>query len=339
MDTEFYGSQFDFSKYQNANLDDFQVYEIQDFNWNQISEITSKWVRAGQKFDVSEQQEQNQVEAYVALLRDILGFNYVPKCPLVVLIALFGISGGEEVSELRHPSLARYYEFLLAKHIFATLPSRWIELAYPLFGFLAHKFYLNEEDRLEASQIQTSLQEFSEFGDFPIEIIKDVFSSAVSGGVISISSEGYKFRHNYAFYYFLTKYWTERLSDEDIDDLVAGLSDNLRSKRSASILVFLAYQNRYECIIKLLQRQLSETLSNEVEFDFSNEQAVKLTTLVEDSPKLLLEGSEKEKQVVIEAEEERDKHLNQLEPTKSESEDDLEEFMHILIVTIRRIEL
>ena len=160
MDSEFYSSCFDYSLFQHNGLSDFDIFEIQEFDWGQIREITTKWVRAGQEFDVSEESEQNQIETYVSLLRDILGFNYVPRCPLIILISLLGISGGEEVHEMRHPSFARYYEFLLSRHLFTSLPNKWIELAHELFPYIANYLYRNGNDRIATSSIKDILGQF-----------------------------------------------------------------------------------------------------------------------------------------------------------------------------------
>ena len=339
VDSDLHGTQFDFSLLKHTDLNDFEIFEIQEFNRNQIQEITTKWVRAGQEFDISEEDEQNKIEIYVSLLSDILGFNYVPKCPLVILVALLGISGGEEVSELRHPSLARYYEFLITKHLFSAIPDMEVELAYSLFAFLAYRFYQSENEEIASVATQQLLQEFSDSRDLPLTYIESVFASAVANGIISESSEGSKFKHNYAFYYFLAKYCSDRLSDTEIDGMVADLSDNLHLKRSASILVFLAYQNRHECIIKLLQKQLGETLNEVAQFDFDGEAASNLTKLIDFAPKFFLSDEEKAKQNIIQSEEEDEKKLNEFEPEKDGGEGAQDDFLRNLIVTIRRIEV
>ena len=339
VDSEFYSSQFDFALLTQTDLNDFEIFEIQEFNRNQIQQITTKWIKAGQEFDLPEQEAENQIETYVLLLNDIFGFNYVPKFPLVILISLLGISGGEAASELRHPSFARYYEYLLAKHLFSTFPDNKIDLAHSLFGYLAHKFYLKDSERIKRAFIDKLLQQFSTNGDLPLEDIKSTFNLAVLSGIISESSEEYKFKHNYAFYYFLTKHWSSNLSDTEIDKLVEELSENLHLKRSASILIFLAYQNRHECIIKLLQRQLGETLCDEVEFDFESKKSSKFTKLIEISPRLLISSGEKQKQAMIEGEEDKEKELNQLEPEKDEHKRPPNDFTMNFIVAIRRIEV
>ena len=339
VDSDFYGTQFDFSLLKHTNLNDCEIFEIQEFNRNQIQKLTTKWVRAGQEFDISEEEEQNKVEIYVSLLSDILGFNYVPKCPLVILVALLGLSGGEEVSELRHPSIARYYEFLITKHLFSAIPDKEVELAYSLFAFLAYRFYQNENEEIASVTTQQLLQEFSDSRDLPLADIESVFDSAVANGIISESSEGSKFKHNYAFYYFLAKYCSDRLSDTEIDEMVADLSDNLHLKRSASILVFLAYQNRHECIIKLLQKQLGETLNEVAEFDFDSKAASSLTNLRDVAPKIFLNDEDKVKQNIIQSEEESEKRLNEFEPEKDGGEGSQDDFALNFIVTIRRIEV
>ena len=339
MDSEFYSSRFDYSIFQHNDVGNFDVFEIQEFDWSQIRKITTNWVRVGQEFDVSEESEQNQIETYVSLLRDILGFNYVPRCPLIILISLLGISGGEEVHEMRHPSFARYYEFLLSRHLFIALPNKWIEPAYELFSYIANHLFQNDSDRIATNSIKDILVQFCEVRDLALEAIEGVYSSAVSGGVIVETSEGCRFRYNYAFYYFLTKYWTDHLTDAEIDKMVSELSDNLHLKRSASILVFLAYQNRHECIIRLLQKQLGETLGQEIEYDFASEQSVRLTNLIDESPRLLLDNSGSQRDSLIKSEEESDKNINQLEPSRSKISDEEEDFISDFIITIRRIEV
>ena len=222
---------------------------------------------AGQELDISDEVEERTVHNYVSLLRDILGFNYVPRYPFVLLVTLLRISGGEEAAEFRNPSFARYYEYLFAKQIFSTFSTRNIELAHVFFSYFAYRLFELKDECATKDDTQKIVRDFSNLKALPLKDIEEVFYSALSGKIIIQSSESYRFRYNYAYYYFLTKYWAESLPAEEVCQLVTQLSDNLHLKKSASILIFLAYQNHHEVIINLLQRQLKETFELEDKFD------------------------------------------------------------------------
>ena len=339
VDSDFYDSQFDLSLLKGSNLQDFEIFEIQEFNEKQIRELTKKWVRAGQEFDISDEVEERTVHNNVSLLRNILGFNYVPRYPFVLLVTLVGISGGEEAAEFRNPSFVRHYEYLFSKQIFSTFSTKNIELAHVFFAYFAYRLFELKDECATKDDTRKIVQDFSNLKALPLKDIEEVFYLALSGKIIIQSSEKHRFRYNYAYYYFLTKYWAESLPAKEVCQLVTRLSDNLHLKKSASILIFLAYQNHHEVIINLLQRQLKETFELENKFDFDNEAASRVVKLIEASPKMLLNEEENLKEKVHEEEERRDRKLNELEPKKKSKEEEHEDFALRSIVIIRRIEI
>ena len=88
-----------------------------------------------------------------------------------------------------------------------------------------------------------------------------------------------------------------------------------------------------------MQRQLRQTLGQELEYDFANEQSSKLTNLINEAPKILLANTESERHSVIKLEEKTDNNINQLEPSKSKTSDEEDSIITDFIITIRRIEV
>lgn len=318
-------------------LSEYDNWEIQEFNDKQINGIVTNWLAAGKKYHIGGD-EIGGAAGVFQTVREIVGYNYVPRFPFVILVILHGISDGEKAMEMRNPSFVRYYKYLLDKHIFTEFPQARIELAYRFFPFVAQRVFQGNKEEITIPETEQLCSEFSQKFGPRIDNVRETIDAAFHSGILISTGNGYKFRDNYVYYLFLTEHWAERINEEEVINQIKELSENLHLKQSSSILIFLAYQKQHELIIQILLDQLSKALSEENEFDFSNEAAKKLNRLIDEAPRLILDQEANKREEIIEAEEEQTKSIS-IDVENTEDMSEPERMFQQLIITTRRIEI
>lgn len=59
-----------------------------------------------------------------------------------------------------------------------------------------------------------------------------------------VEPDNYRFKYNYVYYFFVVKYFSDHLRDEEVVDDIKRLASTLHLKQSMNIFMFLTHHSK-----------------------------------------------------------------------------------------------
>ncbi len=230
------------------------------------------------------------VEARRKIVNRVLGSNLVPRTPFMVLILLQAIDAGKE-SDLTRTGYIRYYKFLIDNTILRNVSSRDAEGAYALLPELAWGLHSTGAKVLSAGSAEKIIEQFAERKALSKAFLYSVLGSLRTIGMFDTVNDTHRFRHPYAYYFFLAEYMSARMNTPEMQALVIKLCREVSIKESATLLVFLSYHPEPTPLItETLLSGLTTFYSNATPFEFSTDRAATVNMLVYELPKMIFDA-------------------------------------------------
>ena len=195
-----------------SKISHFNTFKIKDIGHKLRDELIRKWVVAGREESISEQETYSITEKYRHVIDNVLGTNYVPRKPFIILVLLQALQSGS-ANEIAHSSFVRYYKYLIDSTILHNIPKNKTELYYAFLPEIAHKMFLSDEKHLSKEDFEGLITEFSKRKAISESDLTDVKSNLLSLGVLIKNAEFFKFKHSYTYYYFISQYFSDNCCD------------------------------------------------------------------------------------------------------------------------------
>ncbi len=277
-----------------SKLTNFKSFQLRELGYSLRDQFTKKWLSAG----VSEQNNDDEInekaEKYRSIMDGIIGTNFVPKKPLVILVLLQAIEGGSS-SQLAYSSYVRYYRYLIDTTLLSNVRYDKSDIYYALLPNIAYAAFSNGK-QLSKDDMKRLIHDFCEKKGVDEEQLNDVKSNLISLEVLNFNDDMYSFKHNYTYYYFLGQYLSDNLLDNGVRDEVIEMCEKLHVRENSNIIIFLSYHSHDPIIIDSLCKVADNLFKDTSIFKFKSDNTSAINTLVYDSPKIIIEH-EKEKSV------------------------------------------
>ena len=239
------------------------------------------------------------VEARRKIVNRVLGSNLVPRTPFMVLILLQAIDAGKE-SDLTRTGYIRYYKFLIDNTILRNVSSRDAEGAYALLPELAWGLYSTGAKVLSAGSAEKIIEQFAERKALSKGFLYSVLGSLRTIGMFDTVNDTHRFRHAYAYYFFLAEYVSARMNTPEMQALVMKLCREVSIKETATLLVFLSYHPETTTLItETLLSGLTTLYSKATPFEFSTDRAATVNMLVYELPNMIFDADKKQSNVAF----------------------------------------
>ena len=120
-------------------------------------------------------------------------------------------------------------------------PQSKIEIYYAFLPEIAFAMFNQGNRQISDASFVELVNNFAERKGIDAEDLNNVKNNLLSLEMLLKDGDGFKFKHNYTYYYFLGQYFSDRMSTPAIHDQVSEICKNLNIKENANIIVFLSY--------------------------------------------------------------------------------------------------
>ncbi|MCK5375383.1 MAG: DUF4062 domain-containing protein, partial [Alphaproteobacteria bacterium] len=316
----------------------YQKYQIDSIGHKIRDELTRKWLLAGREHCLEDYELYKLADQYGRTVENILGSNYVPRRPFVILVLLQGIHCGTTNSDLTHSSFVRYYQFLIDETLLKRVSPEKVWLYYAFLPELAYLTYKGGEHSFTKGSLDNLINEYAEKKDIDTHDLIALKGHLITLGMLAFDDDGnYKFKHKYTYFYFLGQYFEKNLNNPEISSQVTEICERINLHENANIIIFLSYHTDDPFVIGTLLDKAEKLFSEEDVFDFGKTNTSKINQLVSQAPKMILEhGKEKSER------EKTLKHRDNVEKKygKKDNQDlNVLDFGEQIILTFRTIEI
>jgi predicted MPP superfamily phosphohydrolase len=272
----------------------FTQCEILPFGHLRRADLIEKWYFLGRRYTHESSELSRlaiQAERVVSLL---LGQDFIPSHPIFILMILQQMEAGVPLNTAGTSGSYGYlYEALLTEalaHASGLEPDLDTQYAY-LSGF-AYALFSQQTDSLSTDEASDWHQRHCERHSLRLDFSR-FLSAFCEAGVLCETEGRISFRYPYIYYYFVARYFRDRIQDDSIRDHIGELSMRLHHRKSANILLFLSYLSRDPYILSAVLRASRRLFSGYPDCDL-DEDAKLFVDLASDIPELVLDASRPE---------------------------------------------
>ena len=278
----------------------YEKYKISPTGYSSRYELIAKWSSLGRKDTISIEELETITERTIGMVDTIMGKNYVPKTPFFILVLLQALQAGD-AEKLADNSTVRCYEYLINTHILRQINNRDVsEICYAIFPEIAYQLFKTETRRISEKQLFSVLDKFYENHAINADDRKNFNSYIISSHVFDETIDGFKFKENYAYYYFLSVYLQQNRETPEIKNEIQIICEKLYLRENANIAIFLSYLSKDKSILDKILQIASEILEDVEPFSFDGKHIPAINRLVEQTPQYFLDlknAREKRKQI------------------------------------------
>ena len=248
----------------------YGVYSIQEFGHQRRNDLIGKWLQLGQTsqgWDTPSVLEDR--DAARKTIDTVIGRNFVPSTPTIVLVILQSISSG--LASTIGSTYGDYYQFLITRSLMhAGVRPEDLDAYLNYVTELAHKLYENGRELTEDAYYRWHLQ-YCE--DYAIEWRHNHTKSTLSTATIleELSSGLIQFRFPYIYYFFLARYISRKLTGLSMREQVGNMCQRLHVSEYANVILFLIHHSDNSFVLDSLRSATASLMHGKGRFRFEIE--------------------------------------------------------------------
>jgi len=289
----------------NAVFDRIKRYKINEFGVILRKTLIEKWNKLGQEnyiqlddLEINNSNSEKVIDA-------IIGRNYVPAYPIYLLIILQSIEAGTPHS-LKESTFGYYYEFLITQSFLkAKIKKEDHDTYITYLKEFAYFLFLRNKKHISHSI-------FSEFhkkhiDDYDIRLdFGETLNILQMSSIIESKNDLYKFKYPYVYYFFISKYLTENINNNEIQKIIIDICENLHIEENANIVLFLIHHSKNEIILEKVRKQ-ANILFNSIKPIYFDKDIKFINSLIEKIPEIFIEDEKGIKKIREEIQKNKDK--------------------------------
>ena len=293
--------------------------QISELGHKKRYQLIERWLEAQDQAAMSERNFRSQVESLRNDVNRILIRHIVPRTPIIVLILLQALRA-KKLGDLAQSGYVRYYKFLIDNLILRNLKPSEAEYAYALLPEIARAIYINDDRRLNDDDTDRLIDDFSKKKALRRTALHNVFFQLNKIGMFTRQDRTYRFRHDYAYHFFLADYINQDLPNPSTAEFIRGKIEGDWSREDVAILVFLSFFSNSSIVVDGLIDKLDRSYNQVKEFDFVNTQADAINRLITFTPREVVdhERSTQQREARLEARDQEERNRPSIESTNDE---------------------
>ena len=302
---------------ENTVVAALQRVEIREIGHKRRYDLIERWCLAGQQEEHSDEILRNQIELKRAVVNQIFNTNLVPRTPIIVLILLQAMEAGQ-AGDLARTGYVRYYKFLIDSAILRHMSREAAEMSYALLPEIAWAMYISQSGVLQPDGAEGVIEGLAKRRALRKTSLYNVLASLRQVGMFEEHGSNLRFKHKYAYYFFLADYISRHLGESTMKEEVKRLCNGVTSKSNSDILIFLSFHSDDQLIVNTLVEGLSSTFLKDKPFAFAKDRTAPVNHLIYDMPKLIVDQKKFERNRKRRLEAEDTAESNNFEEEKEE---------------------
>ncbi|WP_156861288.1 metallophosphoesterase [Casimicrobium huifangae] len=270
-------------------LQGFEQMRLPETGFSQRYELVTKWFELSQSSPLLDQ----QIEMADRVISRVLGRGLVPSHPIYVLILLQGIEAGR-VGELENSALGHYYEYMILE---ALNPKIRPEHLHEILNYCAQFAWFlrsRRKERVSDSEMRDFHRSFETLFDLEINFAERRLTLIEANLFLEVNEE-LGFRYPYTYFFFLGRYVSRYLGNQEVQAFVAACCKNLHVRENANAMLFLVHHSSDRIVLDSLKSAVDKQFANIPPLELQAD-ARMLDELVEAAPVLVLNDSQRRRE-------------------------------------------
>ncbi len=269
-----------------GKLDDFSFFKIKEYGHTLRDKAIEKWLTIGQEETIDENYLLERKDEVFKMIETVIGNKFIPTYPLYIITLLQQIESGTS-NNLGGSAYAEFYNYLINQAMSTTkIKADELDFYHTYLSFIAYYYFKEARTELDKEEIEQLHDEFSKI--YHKKNFDNIYENLKKAKLIKEDNGFYSFGHNYIYYFYVAKYLSDNMEDEDNKELVQEKIDMLIQRlyrtEFANIIIFLIHHSKTRAV------SIIDKILNEAKIIFedinpstlSKEELFKINELVSD---------------------------------------------------------
>jgi hypothetical protein len=237
-------------------LADYDQFEIVQFGYLLRSKLIEQWYSIGIEYVANPEDLAKKIHHVESLITTLLGKNYLPSFPVFVLSLL----QAHDSSNQLNTNVGTYgglYEMLISQALATKLPGD-LDLKKTYLSELAYWMFVRKIKRIVDDDWMRFHGEYC--AKYKIKPSREALKrDFVDSGLFEQLDAKFEFRHAYAYYYFVARYFRDNIAQAEVRTVLESLCGKLNKEEYASIWLFLTHLSKDPFIVEVILKHARKT--------------------------------------------------------------------------------
>ena len=257
----------------------FKVFRIKQLGHVLRDELIEKWLTVEQKETLSDGDLLSQKNEISQKIKIAVGVNFIPTYPIYLLTILQLIENSGK-NKLQDGSYAELYRYLINHALgSANAKAEDLDFYHTYLSYVAHYFFTHKAKELPLEEMVKMYEEYAKLMDIEKSFEK-VHDLLVRAKILKNEYGCYSFNHNYSYYFFAAKYFSDNLDNPEIKKELVAITEKLYRSEFANILIFLVHHSKNKDIIDRIIQEAKKLFYEVVPYTLSREEMGKINSLI-----------------------------------------------------------
>ena len=222
-------------------------YRIQPLGYVGRNKLVERWMSLGDGADPQEITFVQNLNRITDTLNTLVGRNYVPSYPVYVLSVLQASDAATPV-DITASTHGYFYELFIRACLARGRSSVDFDIIASYLAYLAYQLRARGVTVVSESDFADIHRNYEAHYDIKrsFDTLKD---QLVNQTILVAVNDGFKFKYNYLYNYFVASYLKDHITESDIRATIQEISRALHIESNANILMFLAHLSKDPVII------------------------------------------------------------------------------------------
>ena len=276
-----------------GKLDGFKFFKIKEYGYELRDKMAEKWISIGQEELIHDNELMERKDDFSKKLETVIGNKFIPKYPLYIITLLQQIEAGTN-SNLGGSAYAEFYNYLIVQAMGNVgIKSDELDFYHTYLSYIAYYFFINRKRELERAEIEKIHNQYST--EYHKKNFSTVYDKLVCAKLIRENNDLYSFGHNYIYYFYVAKYFSDNMEkrnkSNEIKDQIDKLIKRLYVSEFANIIIFLIHHSktRAESIIDKILDEARQIFRDTACATLSVNELCEINKLVTEEIKTIIE--------------------------------------------------
>ncbi len=222
--------------------------EIMELGYALRSRLIRQWHALGQEYSVPKDEVDAKVNRSERQINALLGEQFMPSYPLIVLIALQQLEVQDNITSATD-SIGHLYEFLINRSLLASVGQTNADTNENYLSEFAWHLYKKGDNRITNDMAHTFHEWYCSTYKLRFEYTRQ-WRALVDAELLDDHGGAISFKYPYLYYYFVAHYLAAHISAPEIQQKVRVLATYLHQPVAANIVLFLCHLSKHPIVLE-----------------------------------------------------------------------------------------
>ncbi len=273
------------------SLSEFSKYKINEYGYKLRDDLIEKWLVIGQNETINDESKHRRMIEISNMVNKTVGRNFVPTYPIYVLTLLQSFEA--TTAKIQQGSAyAEFYNYLITHALGSSgvKPSE-LHLYFSFLSDLSYFLFLESVDDISEDRFLKFHSDFCKKKIISVSYI-DMREVLLEAKILKCESGNYIFNHNYIYYFFVARFFSENITDFSIQEKISSIIDRVYLVDFSNIMIFLVHFSKDKFIFDKILEKARELFSDISSISFEEGEFSQLNSLIKKELVLVMEDKD-----------------------------------------------